>query len=373
MMLGGHSVEDSLAHLAALEARFRDLAGARGGEAVFRVAGRWLVEEDYLRAVLRSGFARVRGAAPRVPLVGDLKPAPLALAAISGSRIRCPSTAVAVCFKTNCRAFYLGARAVTLKIADTSTGGLSLRHEIRTRERIGNAAGITLPRLIASDSDGTSPYLWEEVVFGRRPNHRRDRARFLHHVLPRILDFYAGCGVRYVIGFDFLDVERLAADALEAAERMPRSIPRADRQLLRARVAACGEEADKYLLVGTGHGDLSSGNILIAEEGRVCLVDWERSREQILMQDLEKLFQEYPGSWDAAVDRMESWRPEGIDPDRVMSCEYQAMLGVLQQIQAFSAARRERAALPAAWDRQCERVLAKEFAAATRLMKKGRL
>ena len=80
-----------------------------------------------------------------------------------------------------------------------------------------------------------------------------------------------------------------------------------------------------------------------------------------------------PGELDAAVDRMESWRPEGIDPDRVMSCDHQAMLGVLQLVQAVSTAPREDAALPAAWRRQCERVLAKEFAAATRLMKTGRL
>jgi hypothetical protein len=373
VILNGHNVEDSLAHLAELEAGFRDLAGAREGEAVFRVAGRWLVEEGYLHALLRSSFARALGAAPRVPIVGDLELAPLALAAISGSRIRSRSTAVAVCFKNNFRAFYLGARAVTIKIADTSTGGLSLWHEIRARKRIGNTAGVVLPRLIASDPDGASPHLWEEIVFGRRPDPRRDRARFLRQVLPRILDFYAGCGVRYVIGSDFLDLERLTADALEAAEWMPWSAQRVDRSLFRTRVATCGEEADKYLLVGTGHGDLSSGNILITEEGRVCLVDWERSREQILMQDLEKLFQEYPGSWDAAVDRMESWRPEGIDPDRVMPCEQQAMLGILQQVQVFSAPRRENAAMGVKWRRQCDRIVAKEFAAATRLMKQGQL
>jgi thiamine kinase-like enzyme len=164
---------------------------------------------------------------------------------------------------------------------------------------------------------------------------------------------------------------------LEAVDQVPWSAEWMDRELFRARVANCGEESDKHLLVGTGHGDLSCGNILITEDKRVCLLDWSRSREQILMQDLEKLFQQFPGSWTLAVDRMGSWRPEEIDPDRIMSCSHQAMLGNLQQIQSFSEIRQKIAALDTAWMRQmvqqCDRSLIKEFAAATRLMSDGRL
>lgn len=368
-----HDVENSLAHLVELEGEFRDLVGAREGEAVFRKAGKWLVEEGYLRALLRSGLARAWGAAPRVPLVGDLKPAPLALAAISGPRIRGRSTAAAICFKQAVRAFYLGTPAVTLKMANPATRGLALRDEIRTRKRIGNAAGVVLPRMIASDPDGARPYLWEEIVFGRRLDPRRDRTRFPDHVLPRILDFYQGCGVRYVKGSDFLDLESLAAEVLEAVERVAWSAEWVDRELFCARVASCAEAAGEYLLVGTGHGDLSSGNILITADERVCLVDWARSREQILVQDLEKLFQEYPGSWGVAVDRMESWRLEGIDLDRVMSFEQQALLGCLQHIQFFDRQRRWNAARAGDWLWLYDRILAREFVAATRLMEEGRL
>jgi hypothetical protein len=372
MILNGHDVADSLDRLAEIEADFRDLAGAREGEAAFRVAGRWLVEEGYLHALLRSSLARVFRTPPRVPIVGDLRPAPLALAAISGPRIRGRSTAVAVCFKNNFRAFYLGRRAVTLKLADSATRGIWLRDEIRTRKRIGNTSGVALPEVIASDADGVRSYLWEQFVFGRRLEPGRDRARFLSHVLPRILEFYAGCGVRYVIGSDFLDLERLAADVLEAAERMPWSTEWVDRERFHARVASCGTAADRFLLVGTGHGDLASGNILITEEESVCLVDWEHSREQILMQDLEKLFQEYPGSWALAVDRMESWRPEGIAPDRVMPWVQQALLGNLLRIQFFDELGRRMAALGADRGGQFDRILAKEFLAATRLIGEGR-
>jgi hypothetical protein len=372
-LIGVHRLEDSLEHLAEIEAAFRDLAGIREGEAVFRVAGRWLVEEGYLRALLRGSLARALGAAPRVPVVGDLKPAPLALAAISSPRVRGRSSADAVCFKQDVRAFYLRERAVTLKMANPETHGVGLRDEIRTRRSIGKTDGVALPRFIASDPEGAPPYLWEEVVFGRRPEPKRDRARFLDCVLPRILDFYAGCGVRHVIGSDFLDLERLADDVLETAGEVPWSAEWVDRELFRDRVTGCCAEADKFLLVGTGHGDLSSGNILITEDEGVCLVDWARSREQILIQDLQKVFQEYPGSWALALERMESWRPRGIAPDRVMPWAQQAFLGNLVHIQVFSELHRRRAARGPEWVDKFDRIFAKEFVAATRLISEGRL
>jgi hypothetical protein len=372
-LIGGHEVEDSLGFLAGIEADFRDLAGAREGEAVFRVAGRWLVEEGHLRALLRGSLARILGAAPRVPIVGDLKLAPLALAAISGPRVRGPSSADAICFKNDVRAFYLRGRAVTLKMAHPLTRGRGLRNEIRARMSIEKTAGIAMPRFIAGDPDGVRPYLWEEVVFGRHPDPRRDLAQFVENVLPRILDFYEGCGVRHVIGSDFLDLERLAADVLETAGEMSWSAEWVDRELFRARVVGCGEEADKFLIVGTGHGDLASGNILITEDEDVCLVDWARSREQILIQDLQKLFQEYPGSWTPAVERMESWRPPGVAPDRVVPWAQQAFLGSLMHIQFFSGLRRRSARRGPVWIGKFDRILAKEFAAAMRLIADGRL
>jgi len=377
MILNGHDVKGSLARLADVEANFRDLAGTCVGEAVFRVAGRWLVEEGYLHGLLRSSLARVLRTSPRAPVVGDLGVVPLALAAISGPRIRGRNTAVAVCFKSNVRAFYLGARAVTLKMANPVTRGHWLRTEIETRKRLGKPTGVVLPQVIASNGEATHPYLWEEIVFGRRLDPKRDGELFRCHVLPRILDFYEGGGVQCVAGTDFLDLEQLTADVLKAAEQVPWSAKWMDRELFRTRVASCSKEADKYLLVGRGHGDLSCGNILITEDRRACLLDWTRSREQILMQDLEKLFQRYPGSWELAVDRLGSWRPDGIDPDRIMSCSRQAMLGSLQMIQYFSKIRQEHAAPDTEWNRQlarkCDRVLVKQFTAATRLTAQGRL
>ena len=370
-LVGGHDVGGSLEQLAEIEADHRDLAGAREGEAVFRVAGRWLVEEGHLRALLRGSLVRVLGAAPRIPVVGHLKPLPLALAAISGPRVRGRSNADVICFKHDVRAFYLKERAVTLKMANLATRGVALWDEIRTRKSIGKTAGVELPRFIAGDPDSAPPYLWEEVVFGRRPDPKRDRAQFLHGVLPRILDFYAGCGVRHVIGSDFLDLERLAADVLETAEEVSWSAEWVDRELFRDRVTGCGAEADKFLLVGLGHGDLASGNILITEDDRVCLVDWARSREQILIQDLQKIFQEYPGSWELALPRMESWRPREIAPDRVLPWEQQAFLGSLLHIQYFSELRRRRGERGSQWAEQFERIFAKEFVAATRLIAEG--
>jgi len=125
--------------------------------------------------------------------------------------------------------------------------------------------------------------------------------------------------------------------------------------------------------VGTGHGDLSSGNILLTEDDTVYLVDWESSREQIVIMDLEKLFVEYAGSWAPAVERLESWRPEGSDPDRNMSSERQAMLGNLERIQFFDGIRQQYPERAGGWREQITRILAKEFAAASGLIRDGRL
>ena len=135
----------------------------------------------------------------------------------------------------------------------------------------------------------------------------------------------------------------------------------------------CGAEADKFLVVGRGHGDLSSGNILITEDEGVCLVDWARSREQVLIQDLQKVFQAYPGSWELALERMESWRPREIARDRVMPWAQQAFLGNPMHIQFFGGLRRRRAVWGAEWVEQFDRIFTKEFVVATRLIADGRL
>ena len=377
MILAGHEVEGCLEQLAEIEARYRDLAGSRAGESVYRVAGRWLVEEGHLRDRLLSGMARALRARPRTPFIGGLKTAPLARAALSGPRLRSRSKAVAICFKQNIRAFYLETRPVTLKMANPTSWGRSVREEIGIRQRLDHAPGVSLPRLIASDPGGRPPYFWEELVFGRHLHSKRDHAFFLGQVLPRILDFYQGRGVRHTLGADFLDFERLVADVLEVVDQARWSSRWIDRARFRARVAASGEAANRYLLVGMGHGDLSNGNILITEDDRVCLVDWSRSRELILMQDLEKLFQEYPGSWAATVDRLEALRPREVDSQRLVSWSDQALLGTLQLIQFFGAIRERlrsrRDDLGERYVLQCDRNLAKEFATATRLIETGQL
>jgi len=70
---------------------------------------------------------------------------------------------------------------------------------------------------------------------------------------------------------------------------------------------------------------------------------------------------------------MESWRPREIAPDRVMPWAQQAFLGNLLHIQYFSGIRRKSASKGGGWIEQCDRILTKEFVAATRLIGEGRL
>jgi hypothetical protein len=95
------------------------------------------------------------------------------------------------------------------------------------------------------------------------------------------------------------------------------------------------------------------------------------------MQDLLKLLREYPGSWAVAVEALESLhRPDGDRWPRLPWSD-QALLGSLQLIQQFGAMRdrlgRRGDELGRRYARQCERVLVKEFAAASRLMESGQL
>jgi hypothetical protein len=377
VILDGHEVEDCLSHLVEIEAAFPHLTGPREGESVLRLAGRWLVEEGHLRDRLLSGLVRGARGRTRTPSIGDLKTAPLVRAAFSGARIRSRSRAVAICFKQSIRSFYVEPRPVTLKMANPTSLGRDLRKEIETRRRLVDTEGVIVPRLIASNVQGPPPYLWEELVFGRHLDSRRDHAFFLGRVLPRILDFYAGGGVRAARVSEFLDLQRLVADVLQLAERARWSNRWIDRPTFRTRVMRCSKMASRSVLVGAGHGDLSNGNILITPDDRVCLIDWSRSREVILMQDLEKLFQEYPGSWGAAVDRLESLRPAAADPGGLLPWSEQALLGNLQLIQFFGASRerlaKRRDALAKRYVRQFDRILAKEFATAAQLMQSGEL
>jgi len=376
VILDGHEVENCLAHLAEIEAAFPELVAPPTGESTFRVAGRWLVEEGHLRERLRSAAARIARSQPRTPFLGDLKTGPLLRAALTGPRISAHTSAVAICFKQNIRAFYLTPGPVTLKMANPAVGGRGLRQEIAMRQRIGDTAGVMLPRLIASERAGPRSFLWEELVIGRHLDSRRDRAFFLDHVLSRLVAFYASSGLRQAVAADVLDVERVIADVLALADGTRWSRRWVSPARFREQAIRCRELANRSLLIANGHGDLSNGNILITEDQRVCLVDWGRSRELIVMQDLLKLFREYPGSWSIAVEGLESLCPADGDPQRLPWSD-QALLGTLQLIQYFGAmyerVARRRDELGARYVRQCQRVLAKEFAAASRLIESGRL
>ena len=88
---------------------------------------------------------------------------------------------------------------------------------------------------------------------------------------------------------------------------------------------------DGLTVVVAGHGDLALDNLLLGEDGRICLLDWERSGRITLHHDLLKLLRRYPHLSDLIEKRFDSWFVED-DRRRMLTPAQHALTSKLHYI-----------------------------------------
>ena len=291
LQIKGHNVIERLANLATLEAQLDAIRPNGSAEVPFRIVGNWLVRNNILWDFLRSSFSRK-------PL-GSMSVVHNFLAHKSfltfrhllfASRIRARTSADAVCFKSNLRAFYLNQQPLTLWICTKREMLGKLRRAMDFRGRLPPSPVLRAPRVIAQDTTAELPYVLEELVTGRPFGRTEDWALLVDKVLPSLFGLYDQEYIRHHPAAEIYDAEWIYQGVVKSISNFRNDkkwMPRPE-QLLEA-VEQCLRLRDETIPLCTGHGDLNRTNLVVAADGSIVILDWEWSRELPIAEEVIKL------------------------------------------------------------------------------------
>lgn len=264
---------------------------ARSAKAAPRTAAFWHREPWLARRLFLQG---------QVPGYGHADAMRNILSGLCGNKLRIASAAASIQLKedmTRIRAFYLaddmpaGERGYCVKIvqADAVTGP-RMRDEIALRRRLETFGTLTLPTIFDNFEEGNFIYLIEEIIIGRRFSIVRDADAYIKHGLTQMLATYRCAGIHHAplsSTFDAGMVEQLRkvagiepdfASAVEEAFARNPDIP----------LSLC-------------HGDLLPSNMCLSGD-KFYLLDWDRSFEGAVVQDLLRLPMKYPAAQNGVAE-----------------------------------------------------------------------
>ena len=328
MLIRHHDVAASLSHLEEVEARLSGYIPPSRSPHLFRRIGDRLIREDMLLAQSVKGL---RGQHKTEPGLDELTPIQLASARLRASKFQIRSRAYAIVFKSNMRAFYGWPGRYTLKTITPGMSGNLLHNEIAARNNLRIPCSARIPTLVASNLSDECPYLLEESVEGWRPRGTKAEAWLSSFGLPAILDFYEENGVSLVPVRELLDLAELARKVETIARLVAWTTKDRNLDGFLSSIRDMTSLLDGLTVVVAGHGDLALDNLLLAEDGRICLLDWERSGSITLHHDLLKLLRRYPNLSDLIEKRFDSWFV-GDERKRILTPAQHALTSKLHYI-----------------------------------------
>lgn len=287
----GHNVTQGLTTLAAIEARLGSLCPNGKSEARFRIVGNWLVRDETLWDRLwRSPSRASRGSMITIPNFPIRSRVFTLRDLLFASRVRARTSANAVCFRSNMRAFYLDRQPLTLWIGTKkeSFGKLSIAMQLRSR--LTSSTKLRTPRVIAHDKNSEPPYILEELITGRPFSLSEDWVMLVDKVLPTLFRFYDQENIHHHPAAEVYNFERIyqgvANSIYNFREKKKWMIPL---EVLLKGLDQCLRLTHETLPVCTGHGDLNKNNLVIDIDGRIVLLDWEWSRKLPIAEEVMKL------------------------------------------------------------------------------------
>lgn len=179
------------------------------------------------------------------------------------------------------RAHYVEQR-LTIAVAPPAKSNDGVGNAVRAHEVISAFAPDLGPALVADGRTGRrSRYLVEEWVDGIPVLTATALAEGAADILAGLAQIHRGYGV-HSMGL----AQRWGQRFLDrwAATRASGVLP----ETLGERVSALIAE-DRTLRVSWTHGDVVASNVLRTSEGKIVLVDWEHSREDVLIRDAAKV------------------------------------------------------------------------------------
>lgn len=193
--------------------------------------------------------------------------------------------------------------------------------EVAARRRVAELVPEIAPPLhahgVLEAAEGTLGYMVEGLVDGRHPL-RSEIHEMVGPLAEGLVRLYQAAGVTYepfsAVASDQLMVswKRLAEERDDAADLLPR----VERLLAE----------DRTVAVSLAHGDPVASNVVVADGGRVVLVDWEYAREGPVAGDLAKPLQQ-AGDQEAALESIERRAGATLVEDGAYDLREQLALG----------------------------------------------
>ena len=292
LQIKGHNVIERLANLAVIEAQLDALRPNGRAEVPFRIVGNWLVRNHILWDCLRRSLSRKPPGSMSVVHNFLTNRSFWALRhLLFASRIHARTSADAVCFKSNLRAFYLNQQPLTLWICTKREMFGQLRGAMEFRGRLIPSPVLRAPRVIAQDTTAAeSPYILEELIIGRPFGRTEDWALLVDKVLPSLFGLYDQQYTRHHPAAEIYNAEWIYQGVAKSVSNLPNNkkwMPRPE-QLLEA-AEQCLRLSDETIPLCTGHGDLNRTNLVVVADGGIVILDWGWSRELPIAEEVIKL------------------------------------------------------------------------------------
>ena len=303
MFIRFHHVDRSLERLENAEATLAGHIQPTTTAHAFRLVGDRLIREDTLSSHALKGMLGYS----RDPGIGDPATLELARCRLRGERFEVRTSAYAIAFKSNIRAFYIGSPGCTLKVNAPGTSTEFLHNEIRVRQNSGVHESVGIPKLITWSENDSWLCLLEESIHGRRPVGKWANDWMSRAAMPAILDMYHQSGVELTPARQLVDPSLLASRIQAIAEHTGWTPGDENLDRFLSRIEALRSILDCCVLTSAGHGDLTIDNILADKDDHVVLLDWERAGRMTILHDLRKLLRRFPALHELVASRFRAW------------------------------------------------------------------
>jgi len=173
-------------------------------------------------------------------------------------------------------------------------------------------------------------FLVEELITGHHPAATQEQ-RIINALVPAIWATYQALGLGTTDTFPDLTAEAIEFELERICVPEQMAYERACRDQLLRRLKQLPSTAERPLVTAFGHGDLSTGNIIVTDAGDLFVIDWETSGRMPIVWDLRKLISAVPGLLPRVVKLL---RAELQQPGLrgAMSPEHQCLIGLAARV-----------------------------------------
>ena len=295
----------------------------------YRKSGPWLLSESYLNRVLLMP-GRHHDAFPGLKLGSTAAGRGVLLwRRCVGRTVATCSAADAVRVKSNLRSFYQKHQAAAKLILEENSKRIQgIRNEVAIRSQVQGFKCLQIPRVLAHNIEGKSPWYTEELIRGRIAESK-DAALINQRLLPGLFAMYRKFGIVWktspVAGRG--EFHRRVQSAMGRVRWRGEWMPK-PRFVTFVRVLVGNESLMPYSMC---HGDLSPTNIIVTPREEPYLIDWETVEARPVMQDLCGLMLSFPIERQSFYRGIAGFADEGPKA-RTMSPEMQYGVALLFRI-----------------------------------------